>query len=178
MRYLLAGAGAEYEHRLAFLVGFFCQRRLLGSGSVLGLMDGGSLAGVALLDGVDESVDDEAQRDLVRRLAAVIGGEAMERLRAYDEAAEELIPDGVYHYLGMLGVRRASQGAGVGRRLVEASFEHVRAEPRSAGVCLHTEQPGNVPLYEHLGFEVVAEADVGPLHTWCMFWSRGRGGSG
>ena len=25
-------------------------------------------------------------------------------------------------------------------------------------------------IYERLGFETIGEADVGPMHTWCMFW--------
>jgi hypothetical protein len=39
-----------------------------------------------------------------------------------------------------------------------------------AGVCLSTEDPENVPMYLHLGFEVVSEADIDEIHTWSLRW--------
>ena len=41
--------------------------------------------------------------------------------------------------------------------------------PESNGVCLSTEIPSNVPFYERFGYRVISEADVGELHSWCMY---------
>jgi GNAT superfamily N-acetyltransferase len=65
--------------------------------------------------------------------------------------------DGQAH-LEQLSVRSAFQGHGIGRRLIEA----VCAWGRDQGVsgvtlCTFTDVSWNRPLYEHLGFAVVAE---------------------
>jgi GNAT superfamily N-acetyltransferase len=175
MRHVLRASGPRYGESLDQLVAFFCERRLAGPGSVLGVSVDGALAGVAVTDvpGSGDGEDDvaeEERRARVRRLVSQIGGEAVSRLREYDEVAENLMPAGSYHYLGMLGVRERFQGTGVGKRLVEATQASAEADRGSSGVCLHTETPGNVPLYEHLGFELVGEDEVAALRTWCMFW--------
>ncbi len=59
---------------------------------------------------------------------------------------------------------------GLGRVLVEATQALAVRSAVSTGVCLHTETAKNVPLYEHLGFEVIDEAALGDLRTWCMMW--------
>lgn len=171
MRYVLAGAEGEYDRRLEVLVDFICERRLEDRGSVLGLEADGALAGVAVVDdpGSGEGIDEEEQRQRVRQLVGAIGGDAVSRLKTYDEVGDALMPAGGYHYLGMLGVLRRFQGRGLARDLVEATQALAEASPRSTGVCLHTETAKNVPLYEHLGYEVVGEADLDALHTWCMF---------
>lgn len=172
MRFVLSDAGREYDEHLSALNAYFCSRRLVHGGWVLGVRVDGELAGVAVFDAPGDSVEDqEIQRQWVRNLVRDIGSAAVGRLSEYDEIAEALMPEGDYHYLGMLGVRSKSRGAGLGKRLVEATQRQAGERQESAGVCLHTETPGNVPLYEHLGFEVVGEAELGALHTWCMLWS-------
>lgn len=38
------------------------------------------------------------------------------------------------------------------------------------GVSLHTENPGNVALYEHFGYEVTGRGRVAPeLEAWILF---------
>lgn len=32
-------------------------------------------------------------------------------------------------------------------------------------------------MYEHLGFFVIAEADLDDVHTWCLLWSNRTFGS-
>lgn len=55
------------------------------------------------------------------------------------------------------------QGAGVGRRLIEAAIEWARRGGRP-GVTLTTfnDVSWNRPLYEHLGFRVLPETEIGP----------------
>lgn len=58
-------------------------------------------------------------------------------------------------------MRRDYQGRGLGRRLVEAATAHARAAAHRA-VTLTTDATieWNRPLYERLGFRVLAEADL------------------
>ena len=174
MRFVLADAGRQYAERLSALVAYFCSRRLVGNGWVLGAMVGQELAGVSVCDEPGgESVDgEEEQRQWALALERDIGEEAVARLSEYDEAGESLLPEGDYHFLGMLGVVSRYQGLGLGKKLVEATQALVADFPASSGICLDTESPGNVPFYESLGFEVVGEADVADFHTWCMFWAK------
>ena len=55
------------------------------------------------------------------------------------------------------------QGAGVGRRLIEAAVEWARSGDRPAvTLTTFTDVPWNRPLYEHLGFRVLDEQEIGP----------------
>jgi GNAT superfamily N-acetyltransferase len=169
MRHVLSDAGRHYEEHLWALNDYFCSRRLVHGGLVLGAMVDGELAGVSGFDAPGDLVDEDQQREWTRALVRDIGEEAVARLSKYDQVGEALMPSGDYHYLGMLGVLARHQGLGLGKGLVEATMDEARESPISTGVCLHTETPDNVPLYEHLGFEVIGEAEVDGLRTWCMF---------
>jgi hypothetical protein len=48
------------------------------------------------------------------------------------------------------------------------------ADPASAGVTLNTEDPRNVALYQHLGYEIIGHAAVAAeLETWGFFRRTG-----
>jgi GNAT superfamily N-acetyltransferase len=171
MRFVLADAGRRYDQHLSALVAYLCSRRLVGDGWVLGAMADGNLAGVSIFDepGGDMVETEEMHQHWLCALVRNIGESAVARLSEYDKVGESLMPQGDYHYLGMLGVLSRYQGLGLGKQLVEATQALAAGSPASSGVCLSTETPGNVPFYQHLGFEIVGEAEVGDVHTWCMF---------
>jgi hypothetical protein len=51
--------------------------------------------------------------------------------------------------------------------LIEAVIDISRERPGSEGVTLTTEDPANVPLYRHLGFQVTGHSRVAPeLESW------------
>jgi len=71
-------------------------------------------------------------------------------------------------YLGVLGVSPAAQGRGVGRALLDEVFRLGDAD--GLPVYLETTHAPNVPLYEHVGFEVLERIEprkAGPT-TWTM----------
>jgi ribosomal protein S18 acetylase RimI-like enzyme len=70
--------------------------------------------------------------------------------------------DGNAH-IEQISVRPECQGAGIGRALVDQVRAWAAESGRSA-ITLTTfaEVSWNRPLYEHLGFDVVAEDDLGP----------------
>jgi GNAT superfamily N-acetyltransferase len=70
--------------------------------------------------------------------------------------------DGHAH-LAQLSVRLAFQGRGVGRRLVDALCGWARDRSMTAvTLCTFSDVDWNRPLYEHLGFVVVAEEEWSP----------------
>ena len=63
----------------------------------------------------------------------------------------------------MVSVRPGHQGAGVGRALLDRVRDWAAATDRPAlTLTTFTDVPWNRPLYEHLGFRVLAEAEIGP----------------
>ncbi|HKH05426.1 MAG TPA: GNAT family N-acetyltransferase [Acidimicrobiales bacterium] len=72
------------------------------------------------------------------------------------------VVDGCAH-VEQVSVAPSAQGTGVGRALLDAVGGWAAAAGRPA-VTLTTfaDVPWNRPLYEHLGFRVVAEEEIGP----------------
>lgn len=179
MRYVLGG---QAENGLASLVGFYTDKRFLNEWPVLAIEEGGNLVAAALVSPPFPGAAGESAR-IQEQLRRSIGEGAYARMLAFESASDANEPDGRYHFLGMLGVRRAAQGRGYGRGLLD----HVKALAVTDGldgVALSTEDKGNLPFYEHLGFEVIAHKKVeleeidpqhssGPvqaLDTWGLCW--------
>ena len=170
MRHALRDAGSDYEAHLEKLILFILDARWARRDRVRGGRRDGRLCAVATVVGpgpAEPSADVEA---LFQRLRRDIGADAVDWMERYEEAAHVGRPEAPFHYLGMLGVLPDRQGSGHGKRLVDDVKRRAREHPTSTGVVLNTEVERNVALYEHLGFEVVGEGDVGELHTWCMLW--------
>jgi hypothetical protein len=71
-------------------------------------------------------------------------------------------------FLGVIGVDPARQGQGLGRAVITPGLQTADAD--DVPTFLETQDPANVPFYESLGFDVVAELDLpdnGPKH-WAM----------
>lgn len=171
MRYVV-GDASDYDRGVRTLITFFLESRLTRGMPVLGARDDdGRLAGVALLVQPDPPPWPPELTACYEGLADGLGADAVARLESYADAGKALRPDRTFYFLGMLAVRPDAQGRGHGRRLLDAVAALSVRDPRSEGVCLDTEDPKNVDLYRHVGYEVVGEADVegGKLHTWCMF---------
>jgi len=173
MRYVVGhDTPARYDVRLRALITFFLESRLTRGMPVLGVRDDrGALAGVALLVQPEPPAWPPELTECYEGLRTSVGEDAVARLERYADAGQALRPGRTFYFLGMLAVRPDAQGRGVGRRLLEAVAALSARHPASEGVCLDTEDPKNVALYRHMGYEVVGEADVegGALHTWCMF---------
>jgi GNAT superfamily N-acetyltransferase len=80
--------------------------------------------------------------------------------------AEKLRPAEPHWHLDIVGVSPDRQGLGIGSALVKTGL----AEADRAGVpaFLVTSDAPNVPFYEHHGFAVTEEFDIGPVHGWAM----------
>lgn len=169
MRYTLADTGADYDDKLRALIGFFCEKRLVRGWPVLGVRAGGRIGGVALINepGTDPAPDEFAQ--LRAELEAAIGPAALERFMRYENESDLDAPAEPHHFLGVLGVHPEMQGRGLARPLMDELARMAERHPASTGVCLNTEDPGNVPLYEHFGYRVIGRRRIDALETWCMF---------
>ena len=168
MRYLLGDAGDDYGRRLRLLVEFFTRARHLRGDLVWAVRAEGKISGVANIvcpDTLAPPELDEARCQLWAEL-----GEAVRRkYEAFGEATATFRISEPHYHLSMIGVRTEHAGRGIGRRLLDALHSWSAADSGSVGVSLTTEDPTNVALYEHFGYEIVGRAEVGDFTSWSFF---------
>jgi GNAT superfamily N-acetyltransferase len=171
MQFVL-GPEEGQEGRRRSLVGFFTDVRYAMNWPVLGLMTGDELAAVALVNEPHDRTFLERFREGIAWVKQELGEAAFTRLERFEKAAEGNEPPERHYFVGMLGVLPEQQGNGYARILLE----HVRQlsiDAGCAGIALSTEDPSNLPFYEHIGFEIVGEATVDDLATWSLWWRNG-----
>ena len=171
MRYVIGAAGDAYASRLRAMLTFFTSARFIQDELVTGAVTTDDVVvGVAnsTLPGTQRSPAIlGTEREAVWR---ELGADALARHEAYGSATAPFAVDRPNYHLAMLGVRRSHAGTGVARRLLDALHDTSRRDPRSAGVTLTTEDPSNVALYQHFGYEVVGHTRVtDTLESWGFF---------
>lgn len=173
MKFVLADADDTWERKLKALMRYFCERRLTTGWPLFGCVSpdgaGGSheeawpLVAVAGVNDPGPFVENDAHREAWRTLSDELGRECIDRLVYYERESDGDAPHGMYHFLGIIGVLPERQGDGHARALIEHIIARSTAHPESTGVWLSTERAENVPFYQHLGFHVHAERDIGGL---------------
>jgi ribosomal protein S18 acetylase RimI-like enzyme len=115
----------------------------------------------------------EADRDAAgwREVGTVWGPEAVARFQTLitdrDGAVSSLAPEPHWH-LTWLGVEPGQQGQGIGSTLVRQMT--TRADAEGVACWLFTFAARNVPIYEHLGFQVTLDTllPASGLRLWVM----------
>lgn len=170
MRFVLGTDIEDYEQRLEALVHFFVEVRVLRGEVMLGIGRRQRLHGAALVSRPSGPPSPPELSELRERLWADLGSPARSRYESFAAACALFEVETPHIHLQMIGVRRAAKGKGVGRRLIEHVHLMSREDSGSQGVTLTTEDEGNVPLYQHFGYEIVGHATVGwGLRTWGFF---------
>jgi len=170
MRFVLGTDIEDYEQRLETLVHFFVEVRVLRGEAMLGIGRRQRLHGAALVSRPSGPPGPPELSELRERLWADLGSPARARYESFTAACAPFEVKTPHLRLELIGVRRAAKGKGVGRRLIEHVHLMSREDSGSQGVTLTTEDEGNVPLYQHFGYEIVGHATVGwGLQTWGFF---------
>lgn len=97
---------------------------------------------------------------------------AFNRINQYMKLTMSVRPKEPHHYLVFIGVKPEFQKMGFGKKLLEYIHEMVDSDPKSVGIGLDTENPENVSLYKHFGYELVSESRLGNLTIYSMFRSK------
>lgn len=170
MRFVLDPAAPDYGDRLRTLVRFFALSRVLRGEILLGAGARVDLDGVALVSLPAGTSSPHALGGLREQMWGELGPEARGRYETCAAAWSRFDVDVPHIHLNMLGVRRRAAGRGMGRLLIDHVHAISRQTPDSRGVTLSTEDPANVPLYEHLGYRIIGHAGIAPgLETWGFF---------
>lgn len=170
MKYVVGDAGAEYDRNLREMIHVFVSARVLREDPVLGIEDGGHVVAIATITAPAERPDPAELPALREAMWEILGPAAKARHRELVEIWERHTHPGVHYHLNMLGVRRSHAGRGLGGRLLREVQAMSLADSRSSGVSLSTEDPKNVPLYQHGGYEIVGHERVtNELETWQFF---------
>ncbi len=101
----------------------------------------------------DESEDDEPN-PFVEMMLPFVGARLPEIVDMLGRGRNAR-PEEPHWYLLALGTRAASQGHGLGARIVRPVIERCDAE--GIGTYLESSNPRNIPFYHRLGYEIVNE---------------------
>ena len=171
MRFVIGQTGNAYAQRLRCLVEFFTMARFLRNDMVMAATtpeDEVLAVANIVLPGQREAPSAlQARRDAVWR---ELGDAARARYDTYGQASQRFVIDQPHYHLAMVGVRRFHTGRGLARTLLDALHEMSGGDGTSCGVTLNTEDPGNVPIYEHFGYRVMGQVQVSDqLRTWAFY---------
>jgi ribosomal protein S18 acetylase RimI-like enzyme len=172
MRYLFGAAGAAYSDHLRALFRFSCAVRLLLDWPLLGSVKDGRLLGVLGVTEPEDKPWPSTLQSVYDQFKAVVGPAASRDLEGHAALTDAHRPKAPHHHLGVLGVHPEGRGKGHTRALLDAFHALADAHPASTGIATDTENPANVPMYEHFGYRVVAQEHIGPVHVWCLFRPR------
>ena len=152
------------------MVYFFVMARVLLNEELLGTRDGADLAATALVSYPGREAPPAELVTLRDELWDEFGPESRARYEAYSAACASFDVGIPHIHLNMIGVSRAARGTGLGRKLIDHVHLMSRNDASCQGVSLTTEDPANVPLYEHFGYTVVGHTRLSPaLTTWGFF---------
>jgi ribosomal protein S18 acetylase RimI-like enzyme len=153
----------EEKDRIRYLPEFFRYRVKYGSKFGQVYASSPNLEGVAIWRYPD-STNKSRLRDLKSGgfgLYLAVGRERIQKMNKLDDFTKqqcEKFVETPYIHLGPIGVHPDYQGQGFGSRLIRPMLEHLDA---SETYCyLETQNPANVELYKHYGFEVVSETTL------------------
>lgn len=129
-------AGTCFEHGTAYVSADFC-------GAALWLPPGVQPNGKAL---------ERVFRDTAER-------EHLDDLLATFEKMDQSHPREAHWYLPQIGVEPNAQGRGLGTELMRHAL--TRCDQERALAYLEASKPENIPFYQHHGFEVIGEIQIG-----------------
>lgn len=170
VRYLLQSSNATYSRSLYEMFRFSCEVRLLLNWPILGCWDTQHrLVGVACLSLPGKTVWPPALKEVYHELKACIGVHATTSMKEYTRKADTNRPEEPHYHLGIIGIDPKQQGHGYGGKLLRVLHKMSEAHPSSTGIWLDTENPRNVTLYQHFGYQIKALTQLGDVQIWGMF---------
>jgi ribosomal protein S18 acetylase RimI-like enzyme len=169
----LLQTGPGYQERVARFFSLLLRARMALNMPVLVARDSVSIFGAAMGNSTASPPWPAALEEEWSNLETVAPG-FNDRAATYDEIAQKSQPPRPHYYLGVIGTSPATQGLGIGKRLLESFCDLSASDQLSSGVYLETANPLNVRFYERAGFAVTGQGSLGGGNLWCMFLRQER----
>jgi hypothetical protein len=169
MRFVL-NSEINYKHRLKILLRFFVMARIIRDEMILGVGDGSTLYGVALISNPDNFMNPPEFKKLRDQVWSELGPHSRSKYQIFSDVCEKLKINVPHLHLNLIGIKQSAQGNGLGRRLIEQVHFISSNDANSKGVSLTTEDPTKVSFYEYLGYQIIGHSIITPqLQTWSFF---------
>lgn len=97
------------------------------------------------------------------------GFTSLKKMNTYMRITSRYRPKEKHHYLICIGVVPEFMGQGIGKNMLTSIHAIVDADPSSIGISLDTENPENVALYEHFGYQLTGSETFDGLTIYTMF---------
>lgn len=165
----------ETELRSRVFFRYLLRKSVLRNEKLLGIYDEGKLQGVAIIETPLANNNVGKTLSFViesLKLAFKIPFRKFIFLNSYMKATLSVRPKEPHHYLVIIGIKPTSQGKGLGRIFLEHIYQLVENDAKSIGIGLDTENPANVPFYEHLGYKLLETKSLDPITIFCLFRSN------
>lgn len=165
----------ETELRSRVFFRYLLRKSVLRNEKLLGIYDEGKLQGVAIIETPLANNNVGKTLSFViesLKLAFKIPFRKFIFLNSYMKATLSVRPKEPHHYLVIIGIKPTSQGKGLGRIFLEHIHQLVENDAKSIGIGLDTENPANVPFYEHLGYKLLETKSLDPIIIFCLFRSN------
>lgn len=174
IHYFFSGYEAEHLSLVKELFRYICERRLAHRWPILGRMIDTQLVGVACPTPPErESLPRSDTNAYEQRFRSGVGEVVINRIDKFTQVVGKYSPGQPHFYLTAMGVHPQAQATGHGRAILEAVHTLSEAHPTSIGVGLDTENPANLPFYEHFGYHIVAKTQLEDVDIWCLFRPNG-----
>lgn len=165
-QYFLEGCAPAYRDRyryllVRFIVSYHCRSGM----PVWGVTHQGVLVACALLEvpapGWQRAI---AVLTTLPSLMGRVPWSSVTRMNRYALHSRQGLPTSFRYFLVKIGVAPGQQGQGFGKMLISAIADHCRKLDQT--LALDTENPANVPLYQHLGFHLHDERRLDTLRIY------------
>lgn len=164
------------KHRIKAFVSFMFDKSFLLHEEVWGYFENESLIGTYVVEKPHASKLQNMKGILliVRMIPLFfqLSGQTLHLLNSYMRVTRSSAPLFTHHYLIMIGVSPEEQGKGIGKSLLQHLINTVKADKKSQGIALDTENKENVDLYRRFGFTLSREAQMDNMPVYCMFYQK------
>ncbi|MEX0971098.1 MAG: hypothetical protein WD046_11715 [Paracoccaceae bacterium] len=142
------------------IVAFITHLHAAAGHQIWGWQVDGALAGCALV--VDKAHHAPQRLMLLKVLcsAVLLGFGTLSRLNAYARRRGRGRPEGVSHFLVLVGLADKARGKGIGGPFLQALHAH---SGLPAHWALNTENPANLAFYERLGYLLYGQETLGAV---------------
>ncbi len=161
--------GQELRRRLRFLFHTLLTMPGDGNQQVLSVTKDSQLIGVGVIQEPDSEFPLWAQIRGLLQVSLNVSPRVAWQLWQNVNILEQYHPPEPHYYLLFLGVHPNFQKQGYARILLDALHALSEAHPRSTGVYLETVNPRNVSLYQHFGYQLIAEVNIKRMKTFSLF---------